>query len=69
MNYNHYQFFGLFKFQAGYRKFYLNSPKSYSKKIINTQIGHVLVMSMTNSSLVKDKIVTVMFSIHTFKIN
>ena len=31
---------GLFQFQSGYRKFYLNSPKGYilySRKIINAQ--------------------------------
>ena len=30
MNYDHNKFFGLFKFQSGYRKLYLNSPKGYS---------------------------------------
>jgi len=28
---------GLFEFQLGYRKFNLNSPKGYSRKIINAQ--------------------------------
>ena len=37
MNYDHNQFYGLFKFQSGYRKFYLNSPKGYCQKIINAQ--------------------------------
>ena len=37
MNYDHNQMFGLFKFQSSYRKFYLNSPKGYSRKIINAQ--------------------------------
>jgi len=37
MNYDHNKIFGLFKFQSGYRKFYLNSPKGYSRKIINAQ--------------------------------
>jgi len=37
MNYDHNQLFGLFEFQSGYRKFYLNSPKGYSRKIINVQ--------------------------------
>jgi len=37
MNYDHNQFFGQFKFQSGYRKLYLNSPKGYSRKIINAQ--------------------------------
>jgi len=29
--------FGLFQFQSGYRKFYLNSPKGDSRTIINAQ--------------------------------
>ena len=37
MNYDHNKKFGLFKFQSGYRKLYLNSPKGYSRKIINAQ--------------------------------
>jgi len=37
MNYDHNKMFGLFKFQSGYRKFYLNSPKGYSRKIIYAQ--------------------------------
>jgi len=37
MNYDHNQFFGLFKFHSGYVKFYLNSPKGYNRKIINAQ--------------------------------
>jgi len=36
MNYDH-KHVGLFKFQSGYRKFYLNSQKRYSRKIINLQ--------------------------------
>jgi len=31
---------GLPKFQPGYRKFYLDSLKDYSRKIINTQIDN-----------------------------
>ena len=37
MNYGNNKIFGLFKFQSGYRKFYLNSPNGYSGKIINMQ--------------------------------
>ena len=37
INYDHNKNFGLFKFQSGYRKIYLNSPKGYSQKIINAQ--------------------------------
>ena len=39
MNYDHNKMFGLFKCQSGYRKLYLNSPKGYSRKIINAQTG------------------------------
>ena len=37
VNFDHNKFFGLFKFQSGYSKFNLNSPKGYSWKIINAQ--------------------------------
>jgi len=37
MNYDHNKNVGIFKFQSGYRKLYLNSPKGYSRKIINAQ--------------------------------
>jgi len=37
MKYEHNNNLGLFKFQSGYRKIYLNSPKGYSRKIINMQ--------------------------------
>jgi len=37
MNYDHNKNVALFKFQLGYRKIYLNSPKGYSRKIINAQ--------------------------------
>jgi len=33
MNYDPNKYFGLFKFQSGYRKFYLNIRKGYSRKI------------------------------------
>jgi len=39
MNYDHNKKFGLFKFKSGYRKFNLNSPKGYCRKIINKQTG------------------------------
>ena len=38
MSYDQNKTFGLFKFQSGYRKLYLNSPKGYSRKLINAQI-------------------------------
>ena len=41
MNYDHNQFLGLFKFQSGYRKFFLNSPKGYSLEKINAQTVQV----------------------------
>jgi len=37
MNYDHNKNVGLFKFQSGYRKLYLNSLKCFSRKIINAQ--------------------------------
>jgi len=37
MNCDHNKSFGLFTFQSGYRKLHLNSPKGYSRKIINAQ--------------------------------
>jgi len=37
MNYDHNNKFGLLKFHSGYGKFYLNSPKGYTRKIINAQ--------------------------------
>ena len=37
MNYDHNKKSWLFKFQSGYRKLYLNSPKGYSRKQINAQ--------------------------------
>jgi len=37
MNDDHNKNLGLFKFQSGYWKFYLNSSKGYSKNIINAQ--------------------------------
>ena len=37
MNFDHNKKIGIFKFLSGYRKLYLNSPKGYSRKIINVQ--------------------------------
>jgi len=42
MNYDNNKKFGLLKFLSGYGKFYLNSPKGYSRKIINAQTGYQL---------------------------
>ena len=35
MNYDHNQFLGLFKFQSGYRKHYLNSSMGYHHVVLN----------------------------------
>jgi len=43
MNYGYNKNVGLFKFQSGYRKLYLNSLKGYSPKILNAQTGVVCV--------------------------
>ena len=37
MNYDHNKKFGLLQFYSGYAKKYFNSPKGYSRKIINVQ--------------------------------
>ena len=37
MYYDNNKKFGLIQFHSGYGKFYLNSPKGYSRKIINAQ--------------------------------
>jgi len=37
INYDHNKKFGLLKFHSNYDIIYLNSPKGYSLKIINTQ--------------------------------
>jgi len=37
MNYDHNKKFGLLKIHSGYGKFYFNSPKGYTGKIINAQ--------------------------------
>ena len=39
MTYDYNKTFGLFKFESGYRKFYLNNPTGYSRKIISAQTG------------------------------
>jgi len=39
MNFDHNKKFGLLKFHSGYEIFYFNSPKGYTRKIINTQTG------------------------------
>jgi len=41
MIYDHNKKFGLLKFHSGYGTFYLNSPKGYSRKIINAQTDQV----------------------------
>ena len=41
MNYDHNKKFGLFQFQSGYRKLYLNSPKGYSRKNIKAQTAYM----------------------------
>jgi len=42
MNYDHNKKFGLLKFNSGYGKMYFNSPKGYSRKIINAQTAENL---------------------------
>jgi len=37
MNYDANKMFGLLKFHSGYGNIYFNSPKGYSRKIINAQ--------------------------------
>jgi len=39
MNYDHNKKFGLLKFHSRYGKFYFNSRKEYTRKIINAQTG------------------------------
>jgi len=39
MSYDYSKNFELFKFESDYRKFHLNSPKGYSRKIISVQTG------------------------------
>jgi len=42
MPFDHNNKFGLLKFHSGFGKFYFNSPKDYSRKIINAQTGTVV---------------------------
>jgi len=49
MHYDHNQFFGLLKFQSGYRKFYLNSPTGYGRKIINSQTDFIIKTRLSKS--------------------
>jgi len=46
MTYDHNKYFEQFKFQSGYRELYLNSPKGYSRKIINAQTGNNNLLSV-----------------------
>jgi len=58
MNYGHNKNVGLFKFQSGYRKLYLNSPKGISRKKINAQTAcHRLYVVCTMLSCVWIRIV------------
>jgi len=41
MNYDNSKQFGLLQFHSGYGKFYLNSPKGYTRKITNAQTARV----------------------------
>jgi len=57
MNYNQNQHFGLFKFLWGYITFYLNSPKCYSRKIINTQTAYITgCLAVVQNTLLKQKV-------------
>jgi len=51
MNYDHNKKFGLFKFHSGYRKFFLHSPKGYSRKIINAVIKSLCISKYLTWSL------------------
>ena len=44
MNYDHNKKFGLLEFHSGYGKFYFNSPKGYSRKIINAQTALLILI-------------------------
>ena len=50
MNYDHNKKIGLFKFQTGYRKFYLNNPKGYSKKYFTVHVGFIQFHLLFNVS-------------------
>ena len=56
MHYDHNQFFGVLKFQLGYRKLYLNSPKGYGRKIINSQTDYVFTKITKMASMLLSKI-------------
>ena len=49
MNYDHNKKFGLLKFHSGYGKFYFNSPKGYTRKIIHEQTDYVRNYAPFNS--------------------
>ena len=42
---------GLFKFNSGYKKLYLNSPKGYRRKIINAQTDYDVTCDFDVTSL------------------
>ena len=54
MNYYHSKKFGLLKLYSGYWKFYLNSPKGFSRKIINAQTDYT---EFNISSIFWDKMI------------
>ena len=58
MNNDHDKKFGLLKFHLGYGKNYFNSPKGYSRKIINAQTGNNNNNNNNNNNKNNNKIIT-----------
>ena len=52
-NYANNKMFGLLQFHSSYGKFYLNSPKGYSRKIINAQTGNAAGLGETYVQLAR----------------
>jgi len=63
MNYHNNKKFGLLQFHSGYGTFYLNSPKGYSRKIINAQTGSYLNTQLFASPQFKYKL-TLALKVH-----
>ena len=55
INYDHNHFFGLFKIQSGNIKFFLKSPKDYSRKIIHAQTEQEMSFKKTNGVGLKNE--------------
>jgi len=50
MNDDHNRKFGLLKFHSGYGNFYFNSPKGYTRKIINAQTDYIYLDEVSKSA-------------------